>query len=161
LAVDEEWRILCQKLEEARASQRSVRDFADALGLRDGVSGYAYHTVPVALYAWLRHPGNFREGLTDVLNCGGDTDSLGAIVGALIGAQVGVKGIPPDWLGEICEWPRSLALLGRIADGLARQRAVGIAHGKIPYFWPGLLVRNPVFLIAVAAHGLRRLAPPY
>jgi ADP-ribosylglycohydrolase len=160
-AADEEWRSLCQKLKEAFAAQRSVREFADTLGMRGGVSGYAYHTVPVALYAWARHGGNFQDGLTEALSCGGDTDTLGAIVGALMGAQAGLKGIPGEWLGGICDWPRSVGLLLRVARNLATQRTIGGPHGAVRYFWPGLLIRNVVFLVTVLAHGVRRLGPPY
>ncbi|QJW92901.1 ADP-ribosylglycohydrolase [Frigoriglobus tundricola] len=39
---------------------RTTEEFAAALGLTRGVSGYMYHTVPVALYAWLRHPDDYR-----------------------------------------------------------------------------------------------------
>jgi len=66
-----------------------VSEFANDLGLERGVTGYAYHSVPVALYAWLRHSDDFRAALTAVLDCGGDTDTVGAIVGALMGAQLG------------------------------------------------------------------------
>jgi hypothetical protein len=30
-----------------------------------------------------------------------------------------------------------------------------------PYFWPGLLPRNLLFLLVVLLHGFRRLLPPY
>ena len=94
LGSDEEWPELCRKLAGALTSKLSVEDFAASLGLGRGVSGYAYHTVPVALYAWLRHPSDFRAALESALNCGGDTDSVGAIVGALCGARQGAADIP-------------------------------------------------------------------
>ena len=56
-----------------------MADFAASLGLTNGVTGYIYHTVPVAVYAWLRHYGDFRVTLEAVLDCGGDTDTVGAI----------------------------------------------------------------------------------
>lgn len=31
----------------------------------------------------------------------------------------------------------------------------------VPLFWPGLLLRNLIFLVIVLAHGFRRLLPPY
>lgn len=160
-AADEEWRTLCRSLKEALAEGRSVREFADSLGLQRGVTGYAYHTVPVALYAWARHLGDFREGLIQALNCAGDTDTLGAIFGALMGARVGSKGIPAEWLGGIWDWPRSVGLLNRVAKKLGMQKATGTPCGPARYFWPGLLFRNLLFLIAVLIHGLRRLCPPY
>ena len=138
-----------------------MSEFADELGLQRGVTGYAYHSVPVALYAWLRHPDDFRAALTEVLDCGGDTDTMGAIVGALMGARLGRGAIPPEWLNGICDWPRSVGLLAQIAERLDQQRTTKRAMGPVRYFWPGLLVRNLVFLITVLCHGFRRLLPPY
>jgi ADP-ribosyl-[dinitrogen reductase] hydrolase len=151
----------CHQLADAVASGKSVQELADALGLQRGVTGYAYHTVPVALCAWLRHSGDFRAALTAALNCGGDTDTVGAIVGALLGATVGPKGIPSEWVQGICEWPRSVALLARVAERLAYQKVEGGAPRPVHYFWPAVLLRNVVFLLTVLVHGLRRLAPPY
>jgi ADP-ribosyl-[dinitrogen reductase] hydrolase len=160
-AADEEWRTLCRSLKEALAEGRSVREFADAVGLQRGVTGYAYHTVPVALYAWARHSGDFREGLVEALRCGGDTDTLGAIFGALMGARVGSRGIPIEWLGGICDWPRSVGLLNRVALRLGTQKTTGRPCGPVRYFWLGLLFRNLVFMVTILTHGVRRLCPPY
>jgi len=153
--------VICRKLERGLSKGTSVLDFADALGLRRSVSGYSYHSVPIALFAWLRFPGDFREALTSALNCGGDTDTMGAIVGALAGASVRISGIPSEWLNRICEWPRSLKVMDRAAERLARQNKVGKPLDPIEYFWPALAPRNLAFLIVVLAHGFRRLAPPY
>ncbi len=161
LGGGEEWSVICRKLEQGVAEGTSVLAFADALGLRNGVSCYAYHSVPIALYAWLRSPNDFREALTSALNCGGDTDTVGAIVGALAGASVGTSGIPSEWLSGICEWPRSLKVLGQAAERLAEQKLEAEALGPIKYFWPGLVPRNLAFLLIVLAQGFRRLAPPY
>jgi ADP-ribosylglycohydrolase len=161
LGTDDEWPRLCQKLTEALARQASVQELANSLGLNHGVTGYAYHTAPVALYAWLRHRGDFRAGLQATLDCGGDTDTAGAIFGALMGAAVGPKGIPVVWLDHICEWPRSAGVMGRIAERLAQQKTKGKPLGPVRYFWPVLILRNLMFLVIVLAHGFRRLAPPY
>ncbi|XHR29857.1 MAG: ADP-ribosylglycohydrolase family protein [Chthoniobacteraceae bacterium] len=92
LGDNAEWQEICRKLAEADRARATVAEFAAMLGLFRGVTGYAYHTVPVAIYAFVRHGNDFRETLTAVLNCGGDTDTVGAIVGALVGANVGVAG---------------------------------------------------------------------
>ncbi len=82
LGCDEEWFNSCEKLTDALASAKSVEEFAHSLGLQKGVTGYAYHSVPVALYAWLRHQNDFRQALKAALDCVGDTDTVGAMVGA-------------------------------------------------------------------------------
>jgi ADP-ribosylglycohydrolase len=140
----------------------SVAEFADRLGLSRGVTGYTLHTVPAALYAWLRHPGDFRAALEAVILLGGDTDSTGAIVGALAGATVGPRGIPGEWVSGLVEWPRSVAWLEGLAGRLsARFPASGEPRdgGPQPLFWPGLLLRNVVFLLIVLGHGFRRWIP--
>ena len=109
-----------------------------------------------------RQPGHcFRAALTAVLDCGGDTDTVGAILGALMGARLGRGAIPPEWLDRICDWPRSVGLLAQVAERLDQQRNSKQGLGPVRYFWPGLLVRNLVFLITVLCHGFRRLLPPY
>lgn len=161
LSCDEEWIVICGKLAGALASAKSVEEFADSLGLQKGVTGYAYHSVPVALYAWLRHPNDFRQALEAALDCGGDTDTVGAIVGAIVGAKVGKEGLSPEFTAGICEWPRSISLLEQIAARLAQQKDSAPALGPVRYFWPGLILRNLLFLLVVLIHGFRRLAPPY
>jgi ADP-ribosyl-[dinitrogen reductase] hydrolase len=156
LGADEAWQPLCQRLAEGLARQETVPDFASSLGLSDGVTGYAYHTVPVALFAWLRHRGDFAAAVAGSIRCGGDTDTVAAIVGSLAGCEVGVDGIPVDWREGLVDWPRSVRLLGRLAVEL------GTPGGKpVRWFWPGVLPRNLFFLAVVLAHGFRRLLPPY
>jgi ADP-ribosyl-[dinitrogen reductase] hydrolase len=161
LGTDGEWQEICRKLTAALAAGRSVSEFADALGLQRGVTGYAYHSVPVALYAWLRHPDDFRTALIAVLDCGGDTDTVGAILGALMGARMGRRAIPQEWLEGICDQPRSTGLLVQVAERLSQQGTTKRALGPVRYFWPLLVIRNGVFLITVLCHGFRRLLPPY
>ncbi len=158
---DREWCSYVERMEAALAAGISVFDFAVSVGLAKGVTGYVYHTVPVAIYAWLRHHNDFHATLEAVLNCGGDTDTLGAIAGALAGATVGGSGIPEQWLGGIVDWPRSVRLLGAVADRLGKQSRAGGPLGEVSYFWPAVLPRNIFFLAIVLFHGFRRLAPPY
>jgi ADP-ribosylglycohydrolase len=141
-----------------------AQEFAHAMGLQRGVSGYVYHTVPLALYCWLRHSGDFRLAVEEVVCLGGDADTTAAITGALVGATLGSRGITSEWLGGLMEWPRTVAwmrLLARqLAGAFGGERSA--ASPKLPgYFWPGVIPRNLFFLLVVLAHGFRRLAPPY
>ena len=157
---DGEWRALVETLRNAMAQDLTVEAFAAKIGGERGVSGYIYHTVPVTIYAWQRHCGDFEATLTAVLNCGGDTDTTGAIAGALAGATVGEGGIPADWLTDVREWPRGLPLLRKTAGAIASADG-GEAAAPVRYFCSGVLLRNLFFLVVVLWHGFRRLLPPY
>ncbi|WP_309399664.1 ADP-ribosylglycohydrolase family protein [Cerasicoccus maritimus] len=151
-----DWPALMRKIEEALQRKVSVAEFADELGLSKGVSGYTYHTVPVALYGflfWRDKPQAFAMMLNDILNLGGDTDSVGAIAGAMMGAEVGTEGIPDSWKDEIADWPYSKSYLDESAALLASGQLVRIT-------WPPLhLIRNLFFLLIVLTHGFLRFAP--
>jgi len=62
-----------------------------------GTSCYALQSVPFAIAVYLRHMDDFRAGVLEAVNAGGDTDTIASMAGALIGARVGVKGIPEEW----------------------------------------------------------------
>lgn len=158
---DAEWQTLVDAIEQAARENRTVAELAEKMGLAQGVTGYIYHTVPIAVYAWFQHDGDYRPTLTAVLNCGGDTDTVGAIAGALAGATVGESGIPEEWKAGVTDWPCSLTWLRALADRLATVTRTGQPSAPLRYFWPAIPARNLVFLLIVLAHGFRRLLPPY
>ena len=161
LSPEAEWEVLLTAIDVSLKSQHSVAEFACGLGLKKAVSGYSLHVVPVALYAWLRHPGDFRAALISILECGGDTYTAGAILGALGGVSGGRNSIPAEWLNALWEWPRSRSVVEQIGASLAEQKSSGQAHGPVRFCWPGLIPRNLLFLAVVLVHGFRRLLPPY
>ena len=153
--ADREWRARLALLGRALRGNWPAARLAGAYGLQRGVSGYIYHSVPMAIHCWYRHQQNFRTALTEAVKLGGDTDTVAAIAGALAGLSVGEAGIPRDWLTGLRDWPRGRRLLARTATALAE-------GGPAPdYCWPALALRNLLFLLVVLAHGIRRLAPPY
>jgi ADP-ribosylglycohydrolase len=135
--------------------------FASECGFTRGVSGYVYQTVPVALHAWMRHPNDLRSGVLAAVRCGGDTDTVAAITGGIIGAGVGTAGVPQDWLDGLMEWPRSVRWIESLAQYLGTSRA----NQTQPKFhdapFAAIALRNLLFTAVVLAHGFRRLAPPY
>ncbi len=156
LVVTDEMQPRFAALESALSRGSSVLDYAVEIHCEHGVSGYAPNTVAVALFAWLRHRGDFARTLTSVIECGGDTDTVAAIAGGICGAEVGEDGIPQPWIDGICDWPRSVKYI----------RTVAAALNALPDQLPaprlsclGALLRNVLFLIIVLCHGLRRLIP--
>lgn len=156
-----EFNRLLEQVASAVTRAISTEAFAAELGLRRGVSGYIYHTLPVALHAWLTHPRDFREAVLAVIRCGGDTDTTAAIVGGIVGAGVGKAGIPQAWRDGLCEWPRSVAWMERLAARLDEVIAAQRPQRALPLSPFALGLRNGWFLLLVLAHGLRRLFPPY
>ena len=134
-----------------------TKAFALTLGLKKGVTGYMYHTVPVVIHAWLSQPQDFQAALAAILACGGDTDTTAAILGGIIGSRVGKHGIPPQWRDDLWEWPRTVAWIERLGRQLAETNETKAL--RLPVY--GVLLRNLVFLVIVLAHGFRRLLPPF
>ncbi len=159
LITSEEMKGRFAKLVPALEAGKSVREYAAEIGCERGVSGFAPNTMAVALFAWLRHRGDFATTLEAVISCGGDTDTVAAITGALAGTEVGEAGMPREWISGIMEWPRSVEYM--------RQLPVIVAGMPPPlfilqsFFALATLTRNLFFLMVVLLHGFRRLLPPY
>lgn len=167
----DELTMLLGRVVQSTARNESTLDFANSIGLDQGVSGYTYHTVPIAIHAWLSYPDDFREAITIAIRCGGDADTTAAIVGGIVGARVGEAGIPAQWLDHLWEWPRSVAWMRNLGEQLGKSDWVADAkpsksttqiYAVSPTVNPlAIVLRNACFLSIVLFHGLRRLAPPY
>ena len=62
--------------------------------------GFCLFTAGAALQALLRE-GGFETEVRRVVSLGGDTDTNGAVAGALLGAREGLDGLPTEWLGKL------------------------------------------------------------
>lgn len=147
----------------ARSAGRkeSAANYAAHIGCSNGITGYIYHTVPVALHVWLRHQSDYRAAVIETVRLGGDTDTVAAVVGALVGARAGREGIPSEWLRDLWEWPRTTTWLGQLGARLAERCNDRMNGDALPLNWLKLLGRNAFFVPLVLAHGIRRLLPPY
>ena len=141
--------------------KETAADYTARTGSANGVSGYMFHSVPAALHVWLAHQGDYRGGVTAVVRLGGDTDTVAAMVGAIIGARVGKEGIPAEWLRDLWEWPRTQAWMESVGVKLADRSTKRTKGYAMPLNWFKLLLRNAFFMPLVLAHGFRRLLPPY
>ena len=135
--------------------------FASSRGYQRGVPGYCHATLAVVLHAWLSHSRDFQAALSAVVECGGDTDTTGAILGGIVGAGVGSNGIPTAWLEGLADWPRTKTWIETLAREVAYTKLSGLARYPVAAPLPLTLVRNLLFIPLVLAHGLRRLLPPY
>ena len=144
--------------------QQTTLDFAQTLGCPQGITGYMGHSIPIVLHAFLSHPNDFDAATQAVIDCGGDTDSTAAMVGALVGGRVGETGIPSFLLDRLIEWPMTLDRLKKLADRLSMAMTDVSAVSALPnYPWHivAVLVRNGLFFMVVLAHVVRRMLPPW
>ncbi|WP_128224028.1 ADP-ribosylglycohydrolase family protein [Halobacteriaceae archaeon SHR40] len=74
-------------------------------------SGYVIHTLQTALYDALT-ADSAEEAIVSAVNRGGDTDTIGAVTGALAGARFGSKSLPDRWLSTI-EYQEDIDLLAQ------------------------------------------------
>ena len=146
---------------DSAANNETAMKFCERIDLDKGVSGYIYHTLPVVVQIVLRHHHNYEAAINETVACGGDTDTVAAIVGGIVGAGVGTSGIPQQWLNGLWDWPRSQRFIRLLGEELA---VVSILKqpGRNQYLdivrvW----IRNLPFMFWVLAHGFRRLLPPY
>ncbi|MDS0243566.1 MULTISPECIES: ADP-ribosylglycohydrolase family protein [unclassified Haloferax] len=65
-------------------------------------SGYVIHSLQTALHDAL-YAENLEDAIVTAVNRGGDTDTIGAIAGAVAGARFGASGLPDHWLSAIDE----------------------------------------------------------
>ena len=172
LPTDEPANELRSLLRQAAASfteGKSVGEFATGLGLARGVTGYMYHTVPVAVFAFFRHADDYRAAVESTIRCGGDTDTVAAIAGAMVASRVGKDGIPAEWLNRYRDWPwskRRIERLGHTKAGLRDGLSCYVADARqaiverlLDLVLP--LPRNLFFFAVVMAHVVRRMLPPY
>lgn len=66
-----------------------VREFEDII-----ITPYVVPTVLAALWSVTEFPSSWDQSVAAVIRLGGDVDTLGAIVGGLMGARLGLAAIP-------------------------------------------------------------------
>jgi ADP-ribosylglycohydrolase len=82
-------------------NERSAVAVARQLGWRGFVPGEIVPTVVMSIYCFLRHHQDYRRAVLSAIGLGGDTSTLGAVVGALSGARLGVRRIPSELIKQI------------------------------------------------------------
>ncbi|MCC6361070.1 MAG: ADP-ribosylglycohydrolase family protein [Phycisphaerales bacterium] len=108
-----------RSLARARALLDSLPS-ADEVTAALGCDVRAHRSVPTAVYAFAAHWASFSDAVLFAVSLGGDTDTIGAMTGAIAGAYHGLEGIPSDWIDalEDCEKGREyvIALAARLGS---------------------------------------------
>ncbi|MGJ8725991.1 MAG: ADP-ribosylglycohydrolase family protein [Roseibacillus sp.] len=148
-------------LEEVRANlenEGTLDNLLKAIGgiPQKGVSGYCYHTLAAILHCGMKNHWKPEQALPAIWEAGGDTDTTGAILGALCGTLHGPDSFPKKWMTPILEFPVKVYQFETLAKATAEFHPCSI---RLP-FHPLLLLRNVLFLGVVLAHGFSRLLLP-
>jgi poly(ADP-ribose) glycohydrolase ARH3 len=96
------------------AGRPEPREVVSVLG--NGVA--ADESVPLAMFAFVARYPSFEGVVTLAIEHGGDTDTIGAMAGALIGAATGAAAIPSAWLDNLENSPRGRDHVIALADDL-------------------------------------------
>ena len=87
------------------------------LGLDGWDMGYTLKAMQVALWC-ARRAADFEDALVAVVNAGGDTDTNGAVAGAVLGARFGLIAVPERWRHRVAELRASRDAMEVWADRL-------------------------------------------
>jgi ADP-ribosylglycohydrolase len=93
------------------------RDPADVFD-ESWTGAFALESVPAAMYAFLRSPGDPRAVLVTGANASHDTDTIAAMAGNLVGAWLGAEALAaalPEWWDRIERRDELAGLAGRLA----------------------------------------------
>lgn len=82
-----------------RLADRDIPDLEAIHALGEG--WVAEEALAIGLLCSLRHEDDFAGAITSAVNHGGDSDSTGAIAGNIVGAHLGLAGIPQRYLEHL------------------------------------------------------------
>jgi ADP-ribosylglycohydrolase len=90
-------------------------------GARCRVGFTAVEAVPpaVAIAATAR---TFEQAVTTAVRCGGDTDTVASMAGAIAGARFGAGAIPRHWYRRLEDGPRGRRYVEQLARQLTNAR---------------------------------------
>jgi poly(ADP-ribose) glycohydrolase ARH3 len=83
----------------------------------------AFNSVPTAIYSFLR-AGSFEEGVVYAVRLGGDTDTMGAMTGAISGAYYGDRAIPREWVEQLEEGEKGKSYIKMLAERLYNSKGL-------------------------------------
>lgn len=95
---------------------------ADEGATQLGNTSEGHRSVPTAILAAVSQP-QFEQAVTFAVRCGGDTDTLGAMAGAIAGARDGAVAIPERWVEALEDGDKGRRHVERLAQALAQRVA--------------------------------------
>jgi ADP-ribosylglycohydrolase len=68
-----------------------------------GISAFVLPSVAWSLYAFLRTPDDYWTAVCTAIAVGGDTDTMAAMTGAMVGARLGRATLPPALVARLTD----------------------------------------------------------
>ncbi|MDA8442481.1 MAG: ADP-ribosylglycohydrolase family protein [Peptococcaceae bacterium] len=85
-----------------KAIELAGQDLDATAAIRELGEGWVgEEAIAIALYCALKYKTDFNKALCAAVNHDGDSDSTGAITGNILGAYLGLAGIPAEWVSEV------------------------------------------------------------
>lgn len=76
-------------------------------------SGYVIDTLISVIWCCI-HSSSFKDGVLRAVNLGGDTDTIGAITGMILGCKYGEKSFPRSWLKVLAKEEELISLANKL-----------------------------------------------
>lgn len=148
------------ELRDSLAKNLTLAQVARRFGWKDGIPNNLLAFATIGIYAWLRHPKNFRRCVERTILLGGSCSAAAVIAGALSGISLGAKAIPPEWKSKVSLSPHSSQWLELLIE-----RVKDWPHGvedihrtrSLPSMLLGQIARNASYSAFRLLHGLIRL----
>ncbi len=105
------------KLQHIKELLECVPDKVEVIN-RLGNDSSAPNSVLTAIYSFISHSHDFENSVVYAVSLGGDTDTIGAMTGAISGAYHGKKGIPQRWLDVLENSERGRDYIEMLAEKL-------------------------------------------
>ncbi len=104
------------EIEEMFAQGKKLEAEKVVQSLGNGVE--ALFSVPSASYIAISYSPDFCDAIRAGISLGGDTDTIAGMVGAIVGAHVGERELPAEWIEQLEDGPRGRSFAKSLADRL-------------------------------------------
>lgn len=102
----------------------SIEDKMDLIVLDKLRAWSGKEALAAGFYCFFRHPDSFESTVLLAVNSPGDSDSIGAVAGALSGAYLGLSKIPEHWKQAIEDREGLQNLSLRFVEAMERARVI-------------------------------------
>jgi ADP-ribosyl-[dinitrogen reductase] hydrolase len=103
--------------EVRRKSRQAMRETPHEVGevtLKFGQACPLISSFPASIHALLKHPDDFESAILATLRAGGDSAGRASMLGAWLGAYLGIKNIPKKWKSRLNHGDRISAAIDKI-----------------------------------------------